>query len=37
MSKYIAYIISNLNYDRSISGLLDPSAKIEMLLNEARK
>lgn len=33
MSKYIAYLIDSLNYDRSLSSLLDPAAKINALLN----
>ncbi len=33
MSKYIAYLIDTLNYDRSISGLLDPANKIKALLH----
>lgn len=33
LSKYIAYIIDNLNHDRSISGLLDPVHRIKNLLN----
>jgi ribose-phosphate pyrophosphokinase len=32
MSKYIAHIIRTLNFDQSLSHLLDPSAKIEKLL-----
>ena len=32
LSKYISYIIDTLNHDASISGLLDPSAKINNLL-----
>jgi ribose-phosphate pyrophosphokinase len=36
MSKYIAYLISTLNYDRSISGLLDPVARISRLLEGRR-
>ncbi len=32
LSKYISYIIDTLNHDASISGLLDPSAKINALL-----
>lgn len=33
MSKYIAYLIDSLNYDRSLSSLLDPAGKINALLN----
>ncbi len=36
MSKYIAYIIDNLNHDRSISNLLDSSERIQALLNRYR-
>jgi ribose-phosphate pyrophosphokinase len=36
MSKFIAYIISTLNHDRSLSALLGPSAKIEKLLSTTR-
>ena len=32
LSKYISYIIDTLNHDASISGLLDPSKKINALL-----
>ena len=32
MSKYIAYIIDTLNYDRSISDLLDPTERIHRLM-----
>lgn len=32
MSKYIAYIINTLNYDRSMSELLDPVQRINKLL-----
>ena len=32
MSKYIAYIIDTLNHDTSISGLLNPSDKIQSLV-----
>ena len=32
LSKYISYIIDTLNHDASISGLLDPSTKINKLL-----
>ncbi len=34
MSKYIAYIIDTLNHDASISDLLDPSERIQNLLNK---
>lgn len=37
MSKYIAYIINTLNFDHSLSGLFDPSARIEKVLAAARK
>lgn len=37
MSKYVAYIIEELNRDQSISSLIDPFAKIEALLKEYRK
>lgn len=33
MSKYIAYIIDTLNHDASISDLLNPSDRIQALLN----
>lgn len=32
MSKYVSYIIEELNHDKSISSLIDPFAKIEALL-----
>lgn len=32
LSKYIAYVVDTLNHDASISGLLDPSKKINTLL-----
>jgi ribose-phosphate pyrophosphokinase len=35
MSKYIAYIINTLNYDRSMSDLLDPVKRINKLLGKA--
>lgn len=34
MSKYIAYIIDTLNHDTSISDLLNPSDKIQTLVNK---
>ncbi|MBQ7066007.1 MAG: ribose-phosphate pyrophosphokinase [Lachnospiraceae bacterium] len=34
MSKYIAYIIDTLNHDTSISGLLNPSDRIQSLVNK---
>ena len=34
LSKYISYIIDTLNHDASISGLLDPSTKINALLKK---
>ena len=40
MSKYVAYIIEELNHDKSISSLIDPTKKIRALLarhNEARQ
>ncbi|MDR0294429.1 MAG: ribose-phosphate pyrophosphokinase [Oscillospiraceae bacterium] len=37
MSKYIAYIVSTLNFDQSLSHLLDPSARIEKVLSSKRK
>ena len=36
MAKYISYIIETLNYDRSISDLLEPAKRIRVLL-EKRK
>ena len=36
MSKYIAYIIDTLNHDASISDLLDPSERIQKLMNKYR-
>ena len=36
MSKYVAYIIDNMNDDASISGLLDPVGRIHTLVDEAR-
>lgn len=33
MSKYVAYIIDTLNHDSSISDLLDPSARIQNIVN----
>ena len=36
MSKYNAYIIDTLNHDASISGLLDPSDRIQKRLNQYR-
>lgn len=36
MSKYIAHIVNTLNHDDSISQLLDPSEKIQALLNKYR-
>lgn len=35
MSKYIAYIIDTLNFDRSMSDLLDPVKRINKLLGKA--
>jgi ribose-phosphate pyrophosphokinase len=37
MSKYIAYIIDTLNYDRSMSGLLNPVNRINKLLERVRQ
>lgn len=34
MSKYLALLIDALNYDESISGLLDPSQKIRNIISE---
>ncbi len=34
MSKYIAYLIDTLNYDNSISGLLDPGERIKKAMAE---
>lgn len=34
MSKYVAYIIEELNHDKSISSLIDPLAKIKALLKK---
>jgi len=34
MSKYIAYIVDTLNHDSSISDLLDPSDRIQKLVNK---
>ncbi|MEE1026997.1 MAG: ribose-phosphate pyrophosphokinase [Acutalibacteraceae bacterium] len=34
MSKYIAYLIDTLNYDNSISSLLDPAERINKLMNK---
>ncbi len=36
VSKYIAYFISALNHDVSISSLIDPHQKIDMLLEKRR-
>jgi ribose-phosphate pyrophosphokinase len=36
MSKYISYIIASLNYDRSISRLLNPLNRIQNLLTRFR-
>jgi len=36
MSKYIAMLIHTLNYDKSISELLDPATKIKGILQEYR-
>jgi ribose-phosphate pyrophosphokinase len=37
MSKYVAYIIDNMNDDASISTLLNPVERIHALMDEARK
>ena len=37
LSKYIALMIDKLNYDHSISELLDPNAKIQNALTDYRK
>jgi ribose-phosphate pyrophosphokinase len=37
MSKYVSYIIDTLNYDRSISNLLNPVYRIHKLLNNMNK
>lgn len=37
MSKYISYIVSTLNYDQSLSELLDPSARISRILKTVQK
>lgn len=37
MSKYIAYIIDTLNFDRSMSDLLDPVKRINKLLNKPQE
>ena len=34
LSKYIAYIIDTLNHDSSISDLLNPSERIQKLVNK---
>ena len=34
MSKYIAYLIDTLNYDNSISKLLDPVDRIKAALDK---
>jgi ribose-phosphate pyrophosphokinase len=34
MSKYIAYLIDTLNYDNSISDLLNPSERINTLMEK---
>ncbi len=36
MSKYIAYIIDNLNHDHSLSDLVDPAQRIHNLVTEYR-
>ena len=37
MSKYIAYIIDTLNHDSSISDLLNPSERIQKVVNKYKK
>ena len=37
MSKYLAYVISKLNYDSSISDLLNPADKIHAILAKQRE
>lgn len=37
MSKYIALIIDNLNHDGSLSGLLNPTGRINRLLKRYRE
>lgn len=37
MSKYVAYIIDTLNHDKSISDLLNPSDKIQRLVNNYKE
>lgn len=37
ISKYIAYIIDSLNHNASISGLLEPSARIDKLIRKYNK
>ena len=37
VSKYIAYFISALNHDVSISSLIDPHEKINSLMNKRRE
>ena len=34
MSKYIAYLVDTMNYDNSISGLLDPAERIRNILKK---
>ena len=36
LSKYIAYIVDNLNHDQSISNLLNPVYRINKLLERKR-
>ena len=35
LSKYLSYIIDTLNHDKSVSKLLDPADKIDVLLKKA--
>ncbi len=37
MSKYISYIIETLNYDRSISDLLEPAGRIKALMDRRNR
>ena len=37
VSKYIAYFISALNHDMSVSAMIDPHQKIDALLERRRQ
>ena len=37
VSKYIAYFISALNHDMSVSAMIDPHEKIDALLERRRQ